>query len=81
MMIVNDDSSIVNKLEDLLTDDARSIIYDRHVFIVQATGVKSLTDFQDRGADDGNPDNDDSSSDAHDDIGVDVVVDSDDNSD
>jgi hypothetical protein len=39
MMIVNYASSIVNKLEALLTDDARVIIYDRHVFIVQATGV------------------------------------------
>ncbi len=37
MMIVNYASSIVNKLEALLTDDARVIIYDRHVFIVQAT--------------------------------------------
>jgi len=37
--IVNDDSSIVNKLETSLTDDARVVIYDRHVFIVQATGL------------------------------------------
>jgi hypothetical protein len=37
MMIVNYASSIVNKLEDLLTDDARVVIYDRHVFIVQTT--------------------------------------------
>ncbi len=36
-MIVNYASSIVNKLEALLTDNARVIIYDRHVFIVQAT--------------------------------------------
>jgi hypothetical protein len=36
-MIVNYDSSIVNKFGVLLTDDARVIIYDRHVFIVQAT--------------------------------------------
>ncbi len=36
--IVNYASSIVIKLEALLTDDARVIIYDRHVFIVQATG-------------------------------------------
>ncbi len=35
--IVNYASSIINKLEALLTDDARVIIYDRHVFIVQAT--------------------------------------------
>ncbi len=35
--IVNYTSSIVNKLEALLTDYARVVIYDRHVFIVQAT--------------------------------------------
>ena len=42
--IVNYTSNVVNKLEDLLTDDARVIIYDRHVFInfiVQATGLSS----------------------------------------
>ncbi len=39
MTIVNYASSIVNKLKALLTDDARVIIYDRHVFIVQATGL------------------------------------------
>jgi hypothetical protein len=38
-MIVNYPSSIINKLKALLTDDARVIIYDRHVFIVQATGL------------------------------------------
>jgi hypothetical protein len=37
MMIVNYASSIVNKLEALLTDDASVVIYERHVFIVQAT--------------------------------------------
>jgi hypothetical protein len=36
-MIVNYASSVINKLEALLTDDARVIIYDRHVFVVQAT--------------------------------------------
>ena len=40
--IVNDDSSIVNKFETSLTDDARVIIYDCHMFIVQATGWRSL---------------------------------------
>ncbi len=35
--IVNEDSSVVNKLETSLIDDARVIIYDRHMFIVQAT--------------------------------------------
>jgi hypothetical protein len=36
--IVNYASSIINKLEALLTDDTRVVIYDHHVFIVQATG-------------------------------------------
>jgi hypothetical protein len=36
-MIVNDDSSIINKLETSLTDDARVVIYNHHMFIVQAT--------------------------------------------
>ncbi len=38
MTIVNDDSRVINKLESSLTDDASIIIYDRHMFIVQATG-------------------------------------------
>ncbi len=37
MTIVNDDSRVINKLEASLTDDARVVIYDRHMFIVQAT--------------------------------------------
>ncbi len=37
--IINDDSRGINNLETLLTDDARVVIYDRHMFIVQATGV------------------------------------------
>ncbi len=37
MMIVNDDSRVVNKLEASLTDDARVLIYDCHMFIEQAT--------------------------------------------
>ena len=36
MTIVNDDSRVITKLETSLTDDARVIIYDRHMFIVQA---------------------------------------------
>ncbi len=43
MTIVNDDSRVVNKLEASLTDDARVVIYDHHMFIVQATEV---TNFQ-----------------------------------
>jgi hypothetical protein len=39
MTILNDDSRIVNKLETSLTDDAGVIIYDHHMFIVQATGL------------------------------------------
>ncbi len=41
MMIVNDDSRVVNKLEASLTDDARVIIYNHNMFIVQATGGRS----------------------------------------
>jgi hypothetical protein len=37
MTIVNYASSVVNKLEALLTDNTRVIIYDHYVFIVQAT--------------------------------------------
>jgi hypothetical protein len=37
VMIVNDDSRVINKLEASLTDDARGVIYDRHMFIVQAS--------------------------------------------
>jgi hypothetical protein len=40
IMIINDDSSIVNKLETLLIDDTRVVIYDCHIFIVQATRQK-----------------------------------------
>ncbi len=36
-MIVNDDSGVVTKLETLFTDDARVVIYNCHMFIVQAT--------------------------------------------
>jgi len=38
MQIVNGDSRVVNKFEASLTDDARVVIYDHHMFIVQATG-------------------------------------------
>ncbi len=40
--IVNDDSSIISKLETSLTDEARVIISDCHMFIVQATGVDAI---------------------------------------
>ncbi len=35
--IVNEDSRVANKLEASLTDDARVVIYNCHMFIVQAT--------------------------------------------
>ncbi len=35
--VVNYDSSVVNKCVASLSDDARVVIYDRHVFVVQAT--------------------------------------------
>ncbi len=38
MTIINDDSRVVNKLEASITDDAIVIIYDHHMFIVQAIG-------------------------------------------
>ena len=37
MTIVNDDARVINKLEASLIDGARVVIYDRHMFIVQAT--------------------------------------------
>jgi hypothetical protein len=37
MTIVNDDSRVITKLETSLTDDAGVVIYDPHMFIVQAT--------------------------------------------
>jgi hypothetical protein len=40
--IVNYASGGVNKLKASLNDDARVIIYDRHMFIVQATGPKVI---------------------------------------
>jgi hypothetical protein len=44
ILIVNDDSSIINKLETSLVDDARFVIYDCHVFKVQATGQNNLNE-------------------------------------
>ncbi len=37
MTIVKDDFRVINKLEALLTDNANIVIYDHHMFIVQAT--------------------------------------------
>ncbi len=39
MMIVNDDYRVINKLDTSLTDDTRQVIYDHHMFIVQATAT------------------------------------------
>jgi hypothetical protein len=36
MTIVNENSRVVNKLEASLADDVRVVIYDRHMFMVQA---------------------------------------------
>ncbi len=44
--ILNDNSSVVNKMEALLTDDTRDVIYDRHMFIIQATGFSRYIDAQ-----------------------------------
>ncbi len=46
MTIVNDDSRVINKLESSLTDDARVIIYDHHMFIVQVTGHNVMKHFR-----------------------------------
>ncbi len=40
MTIINDDSRVVNKLETSLTDDARVVIYNCCMFIVQAGNTK-----------------------------------------
>jgi hypothetical protein len=42
MTIINDDSRVITKLETSLTDDARVVIYDCLMFIVQVTGSESL---------------------------------------
>jgi len=38
MVIVNDDSGIIIKWSSKLIDATRGVIYDRHMFIVQAPG-------------------------------------------
>ncbi len=43
VMIVNYASGDVNKHRASLNDDARVVIYDRHMFIVQATGRSHKT--------------------------------------
>ena len=39
MMIINDDSRVVNKHETSFTDDNGVVIYDRHMFIEQAISL------------------------------------------
>ena len=46
MTIINDDSRVVAKLETSLTDNARVVIYDCHMFIVQANGLYFLLDIK-----------------------------------
>ncbi len=43
--IVNDDSSVINKLQVSLTDYTRVIIYNRNLFIIQATGINDINLF------------------------------------
>jgi hypothetical protein len=38
--IINEASSSVNELKASLNDAARGVIYERHMFIVQATGPR-----------------------------------------
>ncbi len=45
MTIVNDDSRVVNKLEASLTDNARVVFYDCHMYIAQATGPNLMKRF------------------------------------
>jgi hypothetical protein len=42
MTIINDDSSIVSERSSKLIDNARVVIYNGHMFIVQDTGVPYL---------------------------------------
>jgi hypothetical protein len=44
-MIANDDSSVVSEQSFQLIDDARGVIYDRRMFIIQATEMGNLSDF------------------------------------
>ncbi len=41
-MIVNDNYSIMNKFESSLTDHAMVVIYNCHMFIVQATCITGV---------------------------------------
>ncbi len=45
MMIVNDDSSVISEQSFKLIDDARGVIYDCPIFIIQATGAAITKSF------------------------------------
>jgi hypothetical protein len=40
IVIINDGSNIINKLENSIIDDAWVVIYNWHMFIVQATVIE-----------------------------------------
>jgi hypothetical protein len=42
MMIVNNNSSSVTKRGSKLIDNARVVIYNRDIFIIQATGAEKM---------------------------------------
>jgi hypothetical protein len=46
IVIINDDINIVNKFEASLSDDTRVVIYDCHMFIVQATEAYPIVEHQ-----------------------------------
>jgi hypothetical protein len=43
LMIVHDDSSVISKRSSKLIDDARVIIYDLNMFIIQAIDCSCVT--------------------------------------
>jgi hypothetical protein len=45
MTIVNDDSRIISEQSFELIDDARGLIYDRRMFIIQSTGACTIKHF------------------------------------
>jgi hypothetical protein len=42
-MIIYDDSSVISKQSSKLIDDARVVIYDRNMFIIQAIDCSCVT--------------------------------------
>ncbi len=44
-MIISDDSSVINKLETSLINDAKVVIYDSRMLIVQATDDSKLKNY------------------------------------